>query len=163
MLQVLTPNRALVFAVGAPIIYWLLAIWVPAHLLREVFNSLGFGAALIITITWGPSAWRAIKENAGSGEWQIILAIFVTWFVVLLQRCYTIIFNWAGRPIEWMDSPITGFWPFSYMIAGMLLLSAPGVTVAGYRSTAIWAMVAAASIGSLVAGILIGVNISTVF
>lgn len=162
MIRTITPNRAVVFAVGAFIAYWLAAIFVPSLVLRDIFNSLAFGTAIIITFTRWPSAVRAIKEGAESGEWQLILAIFLVWFVVLAQRIYVITFNWMGRPEAWSEAPIAGFWPYSYMIAGLLFLSAPGVTGDKMGSRAIWSIVMAVAIGSLIAGILIGASISTV-
>lgn len=160
-MSLITPNRAILFAVGAFILYWIASIFVPAIVLRDVFNSLAFGTAVIITITWMPSAIKAVRENAGSGEWQLILAIFIVWFVVMCQRVYVILFNWHGRPQEWADSAISGFWPYSYLIAGLLFLSAPGVHSEGIKARAVWAIVAAVAIGSLLAGILIGASIST--
>jgi hypothetical protein len=161
MLRALTPNRAVVFVVCGFIAFWIAALFVPTPLLRDVFNSIGFGVALIVTITWGSAAWRAVREGANSGAWQLILSLYLGWMTVLMQRVYAIVFNWEGRPVEWLDWPISGFWPYSYAVAGLLLLSAPGVKADGMRSTALWSMIAAVAIGSLVAGILIGVNIST--
>ena len=161
MIRSLTPNRAIVFAVVAFLAYWIASMFVPALVLRDVFNSLAFGTAIIITITWAPSAFRAVKEGADSGEWQLILAIFIVWFVVLCQRTYVIVFNAYDRPEAWTTSAISGFWPYSYMIAGLLFLSAPGVNGDRIETRAIWAIVAAVAIGSLIAGILIGASIST--
>ena len=161
MIRSITPNRAIVFAVAAFLLYWIASLFVPALVLRDVFNSLAFGTAIIITITWFPAAIRALKEGADSGEWQLILAIFIVWFVVLCQRIYVITFNWYDRPEAWALSPISGFWPYSYTLAGILFLSAPGVSGNTFRSQAIWAIVAAVAIGSLIAGILIGASIST--
>lgn len=160
MIRTLSPNKAVVFAVLGLTVYWIAAIIVPPSVLRDVFNSLAFGTAIIITITWFPSAARAMKEGADSGEWQLILAIFIVWCVVLAQRVYVIAFNWAGRPDAWADSAISGFWPYSYMISGLLFLSAPGVTDDKIGGRAIWSIVFAVAIGSLIAGILIGTSIS---
>lgn len=161
MIKSLTPNRAIVFAVTAFLAYWIASMFVPALILRDVFNSLAFGTAIIITITWAPSAFRAVKEGADSGEWQLILAIFIVWSVVLCQRTYIIVFNAYDRPDAWSASAISGFWPYSYMIAGLLFLSAPGVNGDRIETRAIWAIVAAVAVGSLIAGILIGASIST--
>lgn len=161
MIRSLTPNRAVAFAVVAFLAYWIASMFVPPLILRDIFNSLAFGTAIIITITWGPSAFRAVREGADSGEWQLILAIFLVWFVVLCQRVYVITFNWAGRPEPWATSAVAGFWPYSYMIAGLLFLSAPGVKGDTIESRAIWAIVAAVGVGSMVAGIMIGLSIST--
>lgn len=162
MIRRITPNSAVVFAVVAFVAYWIMSLMVPPLLLRDIFNSLAFGTAIIITITWAPAAVRAIKENADSGEWQLILAIFLVWFVVLIQRIYVIAFNWHGRPEAWAVSPVAGFWPYSYMIAGLLFLSAPGVKDDRIEKRAIWAMLSAVGVGCLIAGILIGASISTV-
>jgi hypothetical protein len=161
MIKNVSPNRAILFAVGAFVAYWLAALFVPPLVLRDVFNSLAFGTAIVITVTWMPSAMKAVKENADTGEWQLILAIFVVWFVVLCQRVYTILFNWYDRPDAWANSAVAGFWPYSYMIAGLLFLSAPGVQGDGIKNRSIWAMITAVALGSLIAGILIGASIST--
>lgn len=163
MLRAMTPNRAIVFIVDGFILYWLAALFIPADILRDVFNSLCFGIAVIITITWAPSAFKAVKQGASTGDWVLILAIFLVWLTVLEQRVWSIIFNYFDRPMGWLDLPISGFFPYSYMVAGMLFLAAPGIQPEGFRHTAMWAMIAAASVGSLVAGILIGMNISTIF
>lgn len=161
MIRTITPNRAVVFAVGAFVFYWVTALFVPGIVLRDVFNSLAFGTSIIITITWFPSATKALREGADSGEWQIILAIFLVWFIVLAQRIYVITFNWMGRPEAWAEAPIAGFWPYSYMIAGLLFLSAPGVEGGRIHGRAVWSIVLAVAIGSLIAGILIGKSVST--
>jgi hypothetical protein len=43
-----------------------------------------------------------VRENAGIGEWQLVLAIFLVWFVVLRSRSYVIAFSWAGKPDSWV-------------------------------------------------------------
>ncbi|RWX72617.1 hypothetical protein [Mesorhizobium sp. M2A.F.Ca.ET.039.01.1.1] len=161
MVSTITPNRVVLFAVGAFIAYWLAALFVPPLILRDVFNSLAFGSSIIITITWMPSALRAIRENADSGEWQLILAIFLVWFVVMWQRIYVIAFNWYDRPEAWANSAVAGFWPYSYLIAGLLFLAAPGVKSDGLQSRAMWAIIAAVALGSFVAGVLFWASIST--
>lgn len=162
MIKTITPNRAILFAVGAFVFYWIAALFVPAAILRDVFNALAFGAAVIIAITWAPAAWRGLREGGDTGEWQLILAVFIIWCVVMTQRVYIGLFNYLGRPEGWSTSPITGFWPYSFMIAGSLFIIAPGVKADGFRSRAVWSLVAAGAIGGLVAGIMIGASISTV-
>lgn len=160
-LSTITPKRAIFFAVGAFVFYWVLALIVPPVILRDVFNSLAFGAACIIAATWAPSAYRAVCDGTGRGDWQLILAIFIVWFVVMSQRVYVILFNWQGRPDSWADGPVSGFWPYSFTLAGLLFLVAPGVSTEGIRARALWSIIADAGIGGLMAGILIGASIST--
>lgn len=160
IVRTISPNKAIVITVLAVLAYWIPAMFVPAVILRDVFNSLAFGTAIIITATWFPSAMKALREGAGRGDLQLILAIFIVWFVVLCQRIYVIMFNYAGRPLAWSESAISGFWPYAFMISGLLFLSAPGVQGDRIGTRAIWSMVLAVAIGSLIAGILIGTSIS---
>jgi len=162
MVRALTPNSAVAFAVFSFVLYWIAALFVPAIILRDVFNALAFGIAVMIVLTWGPSATRAVRQNADSGEWQLILAIFMVWFIVLCQRSYVVIYNWNGQPESWAALPISGFWPYEYVIAGLLFLAAPGVKGGAIENKAIWTIIAAVAIGSLIAGIVIGASISTV-
>ena len=160
MIKRITPNKAVVFAVSAFVAYWLVAMFVPGPVLREVFNSLSFGAAIIISITWFSAARRAMREGADTGEWQLVLAIFLLFFVLAISRLYAILFNYMDRPDSWAHSPISGFWSYSYLICALLFLSAPGKTKEGLRSSTIWSLLAAFSIGSLIAGIMIGKQFS---
>lgn len=159
----LSPNRVVVFSVVAFILYWILALFTPSVVLRDVFNSLAFGAQVIVVLTWGPAAWKAVKENAETGEWLLILAIFYICFVAMCQRLYTILFNFIGRPESWSDSAVTGFWPYSYMIAGLLFLMSPEVKPSGIRIQAWWSVFAAVGIGGLLAGVIIGSSLGPFF
>lgn len=162
MVTMFTPNRAVLFAVGAFVAYWILAIFIPTPILRDVFNALAWGAALMITITWGSAAFKAVRENADTGEWQLILGVFLVWFVVFCNLIYVAAYNWHGQPDAWRTSPISGFWPYSYMIAAFLFLAAPGVKSDGMAKRSLWPIVGAVFIGGLAAGIMIGTSISTV-
>lgn len=163
MVNLITPNRAVAFAVGGLAFYVVLAITFSPIVLRDVFNSLSFAVGLLIVITWFKAAWHAVREGADSGEWQLILAIFIVWSVATMARMYSIVFNWMGRPEAWAQSALSGFWPYAFMMAGLLFLAAPGVTQDGLRPQAVWTMVLAVGLGGLIAGILIGASISTSF
>jgi len=163
VLRKLTVNKAIVYAVDAFIIYWILALFIPAFILRDVFNSISFGCAVIITITWLPAAFQAVKNEAKSGEWQLILGITVLWFTVMVQRLYAIAYNYMGQPESWLHSPITGFWPYCYMACGLLFLMAPGF-VAGEvisRRRTLNYIIGALVIGAFLSGVLLGTSISS--
>lgn len=161
MIRAISPNRAVAFAVAAVVLYCVLALFVPPMALRDVFNSLAFGTAVVIVLTWLPSALKAMREGVDSAEWQLIVAIFLLWLIVAVQRIYAMAFNWAGRPDSWADSAITGFFPYSYMFAGLLFLSAPGIVEERLGHRAIWAIIAAVAIGSFTAGALFMASISS--
>ncbi|MER8387330.1 hypothetical protein NKH14_17735 [Mesorhizobium sp. M1380] len=156
-----SPNRVVAGSVVAIILYWALSIVVDHHLLRDVVNSLSFGVSLIIAMTWGPSAYRAARENVAGGEWMLILGTFLLWSVVMVQRTYVILYNWAGQPQSWQESAIPGFWPYCYVLAGLLFIAAPGVRSEGIRKKTVWALVASVATASLVAGFLIGASVSS--
>ncbi len=162
MIRALTPNKAVAFAIAMPILYWVLAIVMPADVLRDIFNALAFGMGAVIVATWFSSAWRAVKEGGDTGEWLLIMAIFMVWALLLLQRVYSIVLNEQSKPVQdWLrESAITGFWPYSFTVAGMLFLAAPGVDEHGLTSKSVWAMVSGAAIGGIFAGVLIAKAIS---
>lgn len=161
MILPIAPNRTMVLAVFGLVFYAVLSMVLPWMLLRDIFNSLAFGGAFIITLTWFSAAVRSIKENMETGESQLILAIFFLWLVAFLQRCYAIIYNYNGQPDAWSQSAISGFWPYSYFICAILFLISPGFAGAGPRTKAYWSIIAAVGLGGMVAGFLIGMQVST--
>jgi hypothetical protein len=157
----ISPNKVVVAAVGLFVLYWIAAMFTPAGVLLNLFNSLAFGTQVIVVVTWAPAAYRAIKNSADDGAWMLILAIFYINFVAMWQRIYAIAYNYAGRPDAWSDTAITGFWPYSYMIAGVLFLISPGVKSDGVRPKAWWTLVSAGVLGGFVAGVVFTLAIST--
>lgn len=63
MISPINPNRVLVFAVTCFVAYWLVALFVPGHALRDVMNSFAFGVAITIVVTWLPSAIQAVRRG----------------------------------------------------------------------------------------------------
>lgn len=156
-----SPNRVVAAAIALFVLYWIMAMFTPAMVLRDVFNSLAFGAQLLVVLTWGRSAWRAIKYNASDGAWLLVLAVFYICLVALMQRTYAIAFNWMGRPESWDASAIAGFWPYSYMIAAGMFLMSPGVRSDGIKPRAWWTLFMAGCVGSFVAGAMFTLSVST--
>jgi hypothetical protein len=149
-------HTAFIFAAGAFFFYWILALFVPVGLLREIFNSLSFGVAVMVTMTWAPAAWYSLWYGERAGEWQLIIAIFLAFFVLAFQRLYVMAATILGRP-EWLvESPVSGFVPYSITVVGILFLVAPGVYRGAPRGRYWWYIIAGVSMGSLLAGILIG-------
>ncbi len=160
-LQLLSPNRVALFFVGALVFYWVLSLFVPWMILRDIFNALAFGAQTMVVLTWAPAAWKAIKENASSGTWLLILAIFFTCTLAMIQRIYAIIYNSAGRPDAWAESAISGFWPYGFMITSALFMISPSFTSDGIRSQGWWILLAAGILGGIPAGVLLTLSIQS--
>lgn len=124
MLSIITPNRAVLALVFVPIIYYVISFFVPTTTLREIFNSLSFGAYVVISGTWAMAFVAALKSGGGAGKWRLILGIFALALTVTNTRIYNAIYNGLDRP-DWMTlSAWPGFWSLSYFIAGLLILSA---------------------------------------
>lgn len=156
-----SPNRVVAAAISLFVLYWIAALYVPGVVLRDLFNSLAFGTQLLVVLTWGPSAFRAVKHSASDGAWLLILAVFYISFVAMAQRVYAISYNMMGRPEAWSASAISGFWPYSYMIAGVLFLMSPGVKSDGVRPKTWWALLGAGVVGGFVAGVMFTLSVST--
>lgn len=150
-------NRAAVlFAMIGLMTYWLMAAVVPAAQLRELFNALSFGVAIMVMVTWAPAAYHAFTVGAHEGEWQLVIAVFLAFAVLAFQRLYAIVMFTLDDP-EWiLKSYIPGFIAYSVMLVGMLFLVAPSVHNASpgkrYWVHIIWGV----AIGALFAGIMIG-------
>lgn len=157
MLNVITPNRAVIFAILAPIIYWVLAPFIPPSILRDVLNPIAFGVALMISLTW---AWAMIHSVRRKTQgWQLILAVFIVWTVIWAQSTYRVVFNAYGRPDTWNDGVISGFWPYSYIAAGILFLASTDTATVGWEKSTLWIIGSAIAIGGFAAGILVALNI----
>lgn len=159
-----TPNGAVLFLVIGFVAYWVAALFVPPLILRDIFNNLALGVAVMVSLLWASAAWQAL-QNADERDhaWRHILSVFMLWFVILLYRFYAIVFNASGRP-NWMsESAFPGFFPYSLTLIGILALTATDVESRGVSGRSMWMIVCGVAIGSFVAGIMIALNLSTAF
>ena len=156
-----SPNRVVAAAIMLFVLYWILALFLPPVMLRDTFNSLAFGTQVLVVVTWASAAWKAVKRSASDGAWLLILAVFYISFVAMVQRLYSIAFNYMGQPDAWRESSIAGFFPYSYMIAGALFLMSPGVKSDGVRPKAWWSLLGAGLAGGFVAGVAFTLSIRT--
>lgn len=156
-----SPNRVIAAAIALFVAYWIASMFAPAVVLRDLFNSLAFGTQVLVVFTWFSAAKKAVKNSANDGAWLLVLAVFFICFVAMSQRIYSITFNYMGQPDSWRMSPIAGFWPYSYMIAGWLFLMSPGVKSDGVRPRAWLSLLGAVAIGSFVAGVVFTMSIQT--
>lgn len=112
----------LVFYAG--IGFWLLPVIFTGFQLQELFNSLVFGIATVILVTWGASAVYSLKGGATAEHQQIISTVAV-WFIVWVQRLYAIIFVALDRPTWLMISALPAFLTYMFGVMGILVIMAP--------------------------------------
>lgn len=161
---IITPSQTLIGITGLVSAYWILAIFTPAWVLRDVFNVLAFTIAGGVVFTWFKPTMDLVRFRQGSGgRWQLSFGVLMVGILVVLHRTYAIGFNAAGRP-DWLrDGPMSGFWPYAFSLTMALFLVAPGVTREGFRPSSFWAIVVSVGVGGAIAGFLLGMQISTEF
>lgn len=143
-------NRMLLLAIAAVASYWVLPLFASGLTLQILFNSAVFGVATSILVTWGPAAVFALRRSA-TGENQNIVAVFAIWFVVWLQRVYSIAFVTLDRPWWLLNSAMPAFLAYLIGMAGVLFLIAPASTddaPAPYR----WRLALSGALGVAFAG-----------
>lgn len=142
-------NRMLMIALAAILSYWVLPLFASGLTLQIAFNSLVFGVATSILITWGPATYIALRRRAW-GENQSIVATFTVWSVVWLQRVYSIVFVTMDRPQWLMNSALPAFMAYLFGVAGVMFLIAPAATKDAPVSY-YWRLAAAGIVGAVFA------------
>lgn len=160
MIRAFSTNKILLFIIFAPISYFIAAIFIPGTILRDVFNSLSFGTAVMIWFTWLYAFIEAVRSEGKAGKWRLILGLCLTMQTVMISRVYSGLFNWYDRPESWALGPFPGFLSFSYFLGGALILSA--ATEADETPlTNLLPLLIGVGIGGIVAGVIIGMGLST--
>lgn len=161
---VITPSQTVVGALGLFAAYWLTALFIPAVILRDVFNIFALTISAGVAMVWFMPTMDLVRHRQGDGgRWQLSFGILMVALLVTCHRLYAIGFNAAGRPQWLLDSPMSGFWPYAFSISMALFLVAPGVTKDGFRPGSFWAIVLSVGLGGAIAGFLLGMQISTEF
>lgn len=142
-------HRMLLLALLAVASYWVLPLFASGMALQTAFNSIVFGIATAILITWGPPALFALRRNA-TGENQNIIAVFTLWLVVWLQRLYSIAFVSLDRPWWLLNSALPAFMAYLFGVVGVLFLTAPAYVEDTPRSY-YWQLAAASVLGAAAA------------
>lgn len=158
----LTPRIVVLGICLAPLFYFLAATVIPPIILRDLFNPLAFGVFAVIAATWARDAYEDLVTNGPSPSWFLVFGVLHFAFVAMAQRLYAMIFVALGRP-DWLaEGVFAGFWPYSYLLAGLSILYAAGVQEHGTRPQS-WATIGVAIfIGGMAAGATLALSISSV-
>ena len=116
--------KMLLFVFYAGAAFWFLPIIFTGLQLQELFNSLVFGIATVILITWGSAAYYAFRGRMDPENQQIISTVAV-WFIVWIQRLYAIIYVALDRPGWLMISAFPAFLSYMFGVMGVLVVIAP--------------------------------------
>jgi hypothetical protein len=152
----LSRNFALWIALSGLISYGVLQSLIGRDTMGVAAAGLALGSGVMIALTWGFSAWRAVRTGAREGEGLLTLAIFILAVSIAYRGIYAAMFQWFEEP-EWMlASPFNAFGHWWTFCGFATMLLAPG-TVRGHVPNRNFVyIVVSVGIGCLVAGITIG-------
>jgi hypothetical protein len=117
-------NKMLLLVMYAGVLFWVLPAFFTGDTLQEFFNSIVFGIASAVLVTWGASAYYALRGNI-TGVHQHIVATVAIWLIVWLQRLYSIVFLTMDRPYWMQISSFPAFITYMFGIMGVFVVVAP--------------------------------------
>jgi len=119
-------DKMLILILFSGVLFWLLPIFIGNDVLQKVINSAVFGIATTVLVTWGSSAYYAIRGNV-TAENQHIIATVAVWFIVWVQRLYAMIFLYMDRPMWMQISAFPAFVTYMFGITGIFIIIAPAM------------------------------------
>lgn len=152
-------NSAFLFLSMIFIGFWPLFYTFGPDAMMELTSSLVLGVSVAVMLTWLPTAVRCLRTGLREGESLFSVGTFFFATAIAVQRLWSTAYRWDGRPDWMLNSPFSSLAWWMVFCAGTMVLLAPG-TSAGAVPQRNWVYVAcAASFGSLIAGITIGMFI----
>lgn len=164
----ITNNTAAMIALIGALSFWIiLPVFGPVMML-EIASNLMLGVFFAIMIRWTVPAYDAIKDGGQAGPNFLSVAIFGIGACTAFWRLWTNIIRWNStydgvrvlRP-EWaVDSPVTAFVVWCLMIAGALVVLAPGTERGIVPKGNIFWLITSVGLGSFAAGVMITLSLS---
>ncbi len=164
----ITNNTAVMVALLGTMSFWLLLpIFGPVWML-EVASNLMIGVFFAVMMRWTLPAYDAVRDGGKAGPNFLAMALFGISGSLVTWRLWNNIVRWAStydgitvtRP-EWaVDSPVTAFAVWCLTVAGGMILLAPGTERGVVPRGNIFWLLGSVSLGSLLAGVMIGVSLS---
>jgi hypothetical protein len=121
----------------AGILFWLLPLIFDGDSLQTTLNSIVFGIATTVLITWGPSVYYALRGNV-TAENQHIIATVAVWIIVWTQRLYSIVYMTLDRPYWLASSAFPAFIAYMFGLTGVFIVVAPAMLKDADRSDYLW-------------------------
>lgn len=119
-------NKMLILITYSGVLFWLFPMFLNGDMLQMIVNSLLLMIATIVLVTWGSSAYYALRGNVTAVHQHIIATVFV-WLIVWVQRIYAIIFVVMDRP-HWLSiSAFPAFIAYMFGVTGIFVVVAPAL------------------------------------
>ncbi|CAN7329186.1 hypothetical protein LJR231_001801 [Phyllobacterium sp. LjRoot231] len=155
----ITSNIAILYAIGGAAIYLIGWLAFPYETVKVLIDGATFGVMLMVTITWSPAAYAAIRDGAREGWMQAVVAVWLVATALLIQRTLILFLTWLHRPDWLVTSPIAGLVAYMLMVAGLIFLVSPGLSDGEVPPRNRYYLMVAGFAGSLIIGITIGANL----
>lgn len=164
----ITNNTAAMIALMGVLSFWvILPVFGPVQML-EIASNLMLGVFFAIMVRWAVPAYDAVKDGGQAGPNFLSMAIFGIGAATVCWRLWTNIVRWSStydgvkviRPTWAVESPVTAFVVWCLMIAGALVVLAPGTERGIVPKGNIFWLVASVALGSFAAGVMITLSLS---
>lgn len=120
----------------AGIMFWFFPFFFTGDQLQTAVNAAVFGVSIAVMTTWGSAAYYALRGDI-TAEHQHIVATVAIWFIVCVQRVYSMTFMMLDRPYWMLSSAIPAFVAYMFGLTGICLVIAPyylkNVDKTGYK------------------------------
>lgn len=157
----------MVAIIGTSVFWMLLPLFGPTIML-EIASNLMIGIYFGVMVRWAVPAYAAVKDGGKAGPNFLSVALFGIGASAVAWRLWNNIVRWGStydgvtviRPQWAVDSPVTAFAVWCLTVAGAMVVLAPG-TERGIvpRGNIFW-LLGSVSIGSMLAGVMIGLSLS---
>ncbi len=164
----ITNNTTAMIALIGTMSFWIILPVFGSVMMLEIASNLMLGVFLAIMIRWATPAYLAIKDGGQAGPNFLSMALFGIGGATVVWRLWNNIVRWSStydgtviqRP-EWaVNSPVTAFAVWCMTVAGALIVLAPGTERGIVPKGNIFWLLGAVSIGSLAAGVMIGLSLA---
>lgn len=159
-MRFISNKLALVLSLATICAYLLMYLGLGYTPAKYTIDSLTLGVGVVISWTWLSAAIGAIKDGIQKPTSKIILTIWLTFNVLILQRLYVLVWNLVGQP-DWMqNSPISGVITTLLFIAGMYAVIAPTQDDDNTPRVETYSIMIGTALAGIVVGIIIGLFIA---
>lgn len=158
-MQKLKVSSAAAFFILTFIVFWIVRLQFGHELTVEIASGLIIGVTAAVILTWLPASLQAIKEGVLEGAAFLSLGVMLLTAALFSHRVYATVFRWLGHP-EWLvESFIESLVQWFMFCACCIILLAPGTTGGDVPGRNWFYVMLSVSLGSLIAGITIGIFI----
>ena len=148
------PSIVAAYIIAATVAFWTVALFVDAPILRDIFNNLSLGVAVMVLYHWFGAAVESVRGRR-NGAAILILGIYFLFIILAYSRILSISAILMDRPLWLIDGPLAAFLPYMVTGAGLMFLIAPGIADEAPTRWYFKHIIVAVALGAGVAGFML--------